>query len=152
MACACLSSFFPRLARVVGGPTACLEQEVGVGPAVPCTPVRTGSHCRRWRVGADWLDSAPRGRSANGRPERSKSEARHLSSAVAEPCAGSGSSGRRDPEATPQRDPNEPRRPGHGIPLIDHAIEGKDSYKQICWLLRGLWYGFSQCLFGARGG
>jgi hypothetical protein len=37
----------------------------------------------------------------------------------------------------------EPRHPGHSIPLIDHAIEGEDSYKPILWPLSGVWMEFA---------
>ncbi|KAH7244202.1 uncharacterized protein BKA55DRAFT_77909 [Fusarium redolens] len=56
-----------------------------------------------------------------------------------------GSSGRRDPEKAPPMSTGrtEPRRPGHSIPLIDHAIEGEDSYKPILWPLSGVWMEFA---------
>jgi hypothetical protein len=53
---------------------------------------------------------------------------------------GPGSSGRRDPDgdlAAPPEEALKPRRPGHSIPLIDHAIEGEDSTSAIVQRLDG---------------
>lgn len=51
--------------------------------------------------------------------------------------------------ATPRhpKEPQKTRRPGPDIPLIDHAIQGEDSYKHIRWPLCGFSTTFAT-LFG----